>query len=265
MNDMERKIEALEKQLQTVHAKAVFGTKMTALVYGVLVVFVFIYTNVIIGALKKAATPDNLSAVIKATVQEQLPTLRENVISSAKENAPKLADYLATLPKEVMPILEERVKALADEQIDVVVAGVKTEIVPRIVEVLEANAEAINLTAESIKDQSVANALALLLVEELEGEMDKLFNDQFRRSCADLREQIDAVREKPAGTMNQRDRVERQLLVGWVFLTEHGDAQTAYGNIVERLGHAYEFLFNTLKVKVETGIDEDSEDNAVDY
>jgi hypothetical protein len=230
---------------------------MTALVYGVLVVFVFIYTNVIIGALKKAATPDNLSAVIKSTIQEQLPALREKVISSAKDNAPQLAEYLVTLPKEVVPMLEDRIKELADNQIDVVVVGIKTDLVPRIVDILDANAEAINLTAESLKDQSVANALALLLVEELEVEMDKLFNDQFRRSCADLRNQIDQIREKPTATLSQQERVERQLLVNWVFLTEYGDAQTAYGNVVERLGHAYEFLFNTLKAKVELGGDED--------
>jgi hypothetical protein len=250
MNDLERKVDALAAKLDASRKKAVFSTKLTALVYGLLVVFVFAYTNFIVSQLKRAATPDNLSAVVKTTIQQMLPGLRKNVVNSAKESAPKLADYLAGLPKEVTPMVEEKVKGLVDSQIDVVVAAVKTDLVPRLVEVLEANAEAINLTAESLKDQSVANALSLLLVEELEVEMDKMFNDQFRRTCGELRDQLDQIREKPAASLTQKERVERQLLVSWVFLVEHGDAKSSYGNVVERVGHMYEFLFGQAQEKI---------------
>jgi hypothetical protein len=262
MNDLERKIDALAAQLDASRKKAVFSTKLTALVYGLLVVFVFAYTSFIVTHLKRAATPDNLSAVVKTTIQEMLPALRVNVVNSAKASAPQLADYLANLPKEVAPILEDRVKSLVDDQIDVVVTAVKTDLVPRLVEVLDANAEAIHLTTESLKDQSVASALSLLLVEELEVEMDKMFNDQFRRTCADLRDQLDQIREKPVDALTQKERVERQLLIGWVFLTEHGDAQSSYGNVLERLGHMYEFVFGAVQEKIlepESMAEEDEE------
>jgi len=251
MNELETKVDALAARLEGIRRKAVTGTITTAIVYGLLVVFVFGYTNFVIVKLKKLATPDNLSALARASFQGQLPALRRSIVTIVKDYAPQLADYVADLPREVLPAIEQQIKDLADSQVDALAVAVKTDLVPRMMEVLDTNAAAINLTAESLKDQSVANGLALLLVDEVELQMEKMFNEQFHRSCLDLRDQIDQLRERPVDKLTNKELAERKLLAGWVFLVEYGDAESTYGNVLERLGHMYEFMFHSFKQKVE--------------
>lgn len=250
-NDLDCKVKALELRLELVRKQAVRGTIITAVGYGILVVFVFIYTTVLVNMLRNAATPDNLSAIVKTTIQERLPALRVKAVEYAKENTPKLVEHLATLPRAVIPSIEGRLKGLIDTQVDAMVVTVKGDLVPRMLKVLDDNAAAINLTAESLKDQSVADGLALLLVDEVESKLDEMVNDQFRHSCGEVRAQIDRVHELPLAKMTKQELAERKLLVGWVFLLEHGSVDSTYGNVVEKMGHAYEYLFHGFTSKIE--------------
>ena len=247
MNDAEaRRLDEIARKLDISISKNSLSIKISAAIYVVIFLAVVVYAHIIGSGLRRAVTPDNISAILRNAVQERLPEVRMAINSAARDNAPLLADTVVASLHAAIPLVELGVRDFLDAQVARISDSLKRDLTPIILGVLDENAEAINLTAESLKDQSVAAALVDIFSDSLEEELAKIFDERFHAACNELRDDLDRLRTKSSEELTNKQAVERRLIANWVFLMEYGDGGDLPGGIFQHLGGSGEFMFRGL-------------------
>lgn len=240
MKDIEaQKLDLLSKELKKRKDKAVSSAKLAAIVYGLLVIFVFGYTWVIFGKLQASVTPDSISAVVNNTLVSAIPTIREKMIVYSKQQGPVLADKAVQAAHEAIPQVEDIIKRVIDRQVEILLTEMKTEMFPQFVDILRKNADEINQHAEVLTDDVAVQELAKIIAEELQNEINYHINAF--KTVHELRAQLDELAAKPAAKLTRKEAAEREILVNWLYLVKNGESfQSVLTLLVQRFSYALE-------------------------
>jgi hypothetical protein len=243
MSELKNKVDTLAGQVDSIRSKTVSVTRITAVVYCVLVVFVIGYTSFIMGKINELVTPEIVSTHLRMTLEDQLPSLRADLVKASKDMSPQLADYLVNSSKAMIPSVEDKLKNIIDLQVNNLTTSIKSDIQPVLVTIIDDNAKEINFTADTLKDEAAANQLARALVDEIEIEIEKAIGGEFRKRIALLDADLDAIANKPLSMMTRREAAERKLIASWVFLLQHSKSeQNILSGVMENIASYFDYL-----------------------
>lgn len=260
------KVDHLSKVIQEKKNKAVNTTKMYAIVYGVIVLFVFGYTSIILAKLKEYSTPDNISALVKNKIKDSLPGLNQALLSQAKKNAPAIAEKAVEAVNESIPKIEDLVKNVIDENAKRVILQIKGEMFPKFIKIMKENAKAINDSADALTDENTANEIAKTFVKEIEREIDyNIIGDEFYRKFDSFRAELEKIAVKPADKLTMKEAAERRIIVNWLYLVKNGESlQSIASTITTRCAFVWEDLIGKVVQTAGTFGSADNEDKAVE-
>lgn len=248
------KVDHLAKVIQEKKGKAIGTTKMYAIIYGVIVLFVFGYTSIIFAKIKEYSTPDNISALVKNKIKESLPSLNQALVSQAKKNAPIIAERAVEAVNESIPKIEDLVKNLIDDNAKKIILQIKGDMFPKFHKILKDNAKAINDSADALTDEKTAKEIAKTLVKEIEREIDyNIIGDEFYKKLDSFRVELEKVATKPANTLTMKEAAERKIIVNWIYLIKNGESlQSVTSTILSRCSFVWEDLIGKVVEKVDT-------------
>ena len=215
MSELETKFNGLTEKIALARKKTENSTRISAIVYIVLVLFVFGYTSVILNLLKQKATPDSISAQIRLMIDRDLLTdeNRKYVTDSCREQTPVIADALVKLVQDqIMPNVETSVKKLIDAQVDSMIARLEKDVYPEISKVIKEHSEELQ-QHKDITDEQVANELAKILAKDLDREMGEFINDKLKWRMEKLAKELDEISSKPYSSLTCKEAAERRLIV----------------------------------------------------
>lgn len=239
MNDLEVKINALAERVQKVQKKARNGAIATGVIYVVLVLFVLAYTTVIMAQLRSTLTAENVSAQVQNMVRDRLPDLRRTAVDYAKGQVPLLTGAVVGQAYTVLPIAESQVKRIIDNRIDYLLGLFHRDLMPRLKAVVDEHADAISLTAETLKDDASRRELASLLMSEVEGQFDAVLGRNLKVELNHFRRQLEELAAKPVGDLTQAEAVKRKLIVNWLFmLDQEGSVQGVLVDLFNSIGNS---------------------------
>ncbi len=263
MNNIElvAKVDHLSKVVQEKKNKALSTTKMYAIVYGVIVLFVFGYTSIIFAKLKEYSTPDNISALVKNKIKDSLPGLNQAIISQAKKNAPIIAERAVEAVNEAIPKIEDLVKTVIDDNAKRLILQIKGDMFPKFHKILKENAKAINDSADALTDENTANEIAKSLVKEIEREIDyNVIGDDFYKKLDSFRAELEKIATKPADKLTMKEAAERRIIVNWIYLVKNGESlQSIASTVTSRCAFVWEDLIGSF-VGTSRGSDDASAD-----
>ncbi len=249
------KVDHLAKVIQEKKNKAMGTTKMYAIVYGIIVLFIFGYTSVIFAKLKEYSTPDNISALVKNKIKDSLPGLNHSLITQARKNAPIIAEKAVEAINEAIPKIEDVIKNVIDENAKKVILQIKGDIFPKFNKILRDNAKVINDSAEALTDENTAKEIAKALVKEIEREIDyNIIGDEFYKKLESFRAELEAIAVKPANQLTMKEAAERKIIVNWLYLINNG---VSLQNIASTLVSSCSFAWEDLLGKVITPADDE--------
>jgi hypothetical protein len=248
MSDME-KINALSEKIEKMHKQALNSTKVTAIGYLIVVLFVFGYTTFIMNWIKAEVSADKLSASMRVMIEGSILTdeNREAMVKYCREQAPVWAEDLVQMThQQLIPTMKLKVKGIVDKTSDDAIGILKRDLFPQIKELVIANAKDLD-TKKDITDQNIANELAKILADECEREMDVFVNDNVKRRIGILRDGLHNMAVKPYRDLTQKEGAKRRLLVNWVYLMEHHEAPSdIFGEFLKGLNRTYEGIMKDL-------------------
>jgi len=248
MSDME-KISALSAKIEKMQKQAANSTRMVAIVYLLVVLFVFAYTTFIMNWIKQEVSPNNLSATMKMMIEGKVLTdeNRIAIVNYCREQAPVWADGLVQMTHEqLIPQLKDKVREIVDQTSDEGIAVLKKDLFPHFKELILANAQEIN-AHKDITDPQIANELAKILANECEREMDVFINDKVKHRIGLLRDDLDKMSEKPYRSLCQAEAAKRRLIVNWIFLLEYDEAPSdTFGEFMKSLNGTYEDIMSQI-------------------
>lgn len=252
MKDIEVKINSLADKISDMRKKTETSTKFAAIVYIVLVIFVFAYTSTIMHLFKKKATADSISAQIRMTLEEKVFTAenRQALLKKCKAKTPEVAEALVKLThEELIPNLEGRVKHLIDKQVDDIIVRLEKDVFPELNKVVKEHAEELKKHSD-VTDKQVATELAKILAKDCGKEMEKFINDKLRYRMTKLRKELDRVSSIPYKELTAREAAERRMIVNWVFLMEHHESPAnVLGDVIKEVNATYERILQDLQLK----------------
>ena len=242
MSDME-KINALSEKIETMQKQAVNSTKVNAIVYLSVVLFVFGYTAYIMNWIKEEVTIDNIVDFSQVRIVNDLLS-DENCrywMVECKKQAPALAEYLVEVThQQAIPLLKNKIKLGIDKTSDEAIKRLKKDIFPGIKKLVLENAKELN-KHKDITDQNIANELAIIVADECEREMDIFINDKVKRRISLLRDELDELSSKPYDKLSNEEKSKRLLIVNWIYLLEHDESPAdALGEFLKSLNNTYE-------------------------
>ncbi len=250
--DIEKQIDALSGKICELRRKTEKSARWASIIYVLLVVFVFVYTAVIMSLLKSKATPDNVSAKIRIVIDRDLLTdaNRQWVLSTCKKYAPDVAESLVRMTHEkIIPTMREHAKKLIDVQVDYIIEHFEKDVYPEVSRVVKEHAQALRKHSD-IADEEVANELAKILASEFDREMGKYINDNLKKRIASLQGQFETIAAKPYDKLTLKEAAERRLIVNWVFLLEHHEApEDILGGMLKEMNATYEEALKQLNLK----------------
>lgn len=222
---IEAKIEALTKQLEERKEKAASTARLMAVMYGILVIFVFGYTLFIASAIEKQATPGNISAIIRDRVSSVIPSLHSKILSVTEAQAPVITEKALQTAHEYIPKVEDKLKRTVDEHVLVLIKSIKKDLFPELVNVLSAHAKDLSEHADTLTDEVAAKALAEGLVKELDDKVNyEIIGDEFFGKFHELRNSLDKLASTPVSQMTRKQLAERNTIVHWLYLVKSGDS-----------------------------------------
>lgn len=252
MKDLEMKINDLADKIAEMKKKTESSTRIAAIVYVVLVIFVFIYTSTIMSMLKQKATADSISAQLRITLEERVLTAenRQKLLDKCREKTPEVADALVQMTHdEIIPGLKDQIKNLLDKQVDGIIVRLEKDVYPEINKIIKAHAEELKKHSD-LTDEQVAKEIAGILAKDCDREMSKFINDKLRYRMGKLKEELDKVSSKPYKSLTAKEAAERRLLVNWVFLMEHHEAPSnVLGDVIKEVNATYEKVLTDFKLK----------------
>ena len=248
------KVDHLSKLMQEKKSKAVSTTKMYAIIYGVIVLFVFGYTSIIFSKIKEYSTPDNISALVKNKIKDSLPALNQTIVSQAKKNAPIIAERAVEAVNESIPKIEDLVKGIIDDNAKKIILQIKGDMFPKFNKILKENAKAINDSADTLTDENAAKEIAKTLVKEIEHEIDyNIIGDDFYKKLDGFRAELEKIATKPANQLTMKEAAERKIIVNWLYLIKNGETlQSITSTIMTRCSFVWEDLIGKVVQKVDT-------------
>gem|GEM_PF-5180698 len=249
MNNLEDRVNALSERLAKVHKKARNGAIINGVVYAVLVLFVLVYTTFIMAQLRANLTVDSVSAQIQSVVRDQLETLRGNAVVYAKGQIPVLTDAALQQAYSLLPTAESQAKRIIDNQIDYVLARFHRDLMPRLREMIDEQAEAINLTAETLKDEASRRELAQILMAEVDSQFEYVLNRNVQVEMNQFRRQLEDLAATPMNELSQAQAVQRKLIVNWMFLLEQeGSAQGVLVDLLNSIGSSCSNMIQSVRL-----------------
>ena len=248
------KVDHLTKLMQEKKNKAIGTTKMYAIVYGVIVLFVFGYTSIIFAKLKEYSTPDNISALVKNKIKDSLPGLNQALVSQARKNAPIIAERAVEAVNEAIPKIEDLIKGVIDDNAKKIILQIKGDIFPKFHKILKDNAKAINDSANALTDENTAKEIAKTLVKEIEREIDyNIIGDDFYKKLDGLRAELEKIATKPVNKLTMKEAAERKIIVNWLYLIKNGESlQSITSTFMSRCAFVWEDLLGKVVQNVDT-------------
>ncbi|HBC86369.1 MAG TPA: hypothetical protein DCZ94_05375 [Lentisphaeria bacterium] len=242
------KVDHLSKVMQEKKEKAISTTKLYAIVYGIIVLFVFGYTTFIFTKLKEVTTPDSVSAIVTNKIKESLPELNNAIIEQTKKNAPILAEKAVEAVHDAIPKVEDIVKDLINENGKHLILQIKTELFPQFLKIIRNNAKSINESADAFTDENTAKEIAKLLTKEIEREIDyNVIGDEFYGKMNALRAELEKIASKPLNQLTAKEMAERKIIVNWIYLIKKGESiQSIAHALVSRFSFIWEDLIESV-------------------
>lgn len=248
MTALNDKITALENLLDAREKAIAKKINRTITGFAIAIVLALGYTtwagNLIVGYL----SPKNLSEQIQATMNEQIPQIREAFVKEAKTRAPT---YIAQGFDQVIasvPFFEQYLSNSMDDMTNKVAVSIKTELMPAFTKFVKEQAPELKDKYKDLKDEEIGKAVTTIFLSIIEQELDKYFNDKFVTAVENLQKEIAAIR-KPGGSLTRKQDAERRALMHWAYLAERQEigksvfydmlqqAKQRFAYILEDLGH----------------------------
>ena len=248
-NEILAKLDALTKEVEEKKKKAISNAKTNAIIYGVLVIFVFGYTSFIFAKIKELATPETIAMTVKEQIKKSLPKINDAIIEQTKKNAPILADKAVSAVHEVIPKIEDIIKEVIDEHAKVLVTELKTELFPKFSKIIKENAKDINDSAAALTDETTAQELAKIIVKELDQQIDynNIIGDEFYEKFNNLTKELDSIASKSPAELTLKEATERRIIVQWIYLIKKGESvQSVATALVQRCSFIWEDLIGNV-------------------
>lgn len=223
MSDITKKLEVLEELVQQETRSLSVNMKITAVVYAVLVIFVFSYTTYIVGQFREKATPDSLAVMATDMAEKQIPEMRKYLGKHIKERAPQWAGQIVGYVHQLIPQLENTAKEQINTLIEKIVGDLKTDHIPNLRAHVQERLNHVFKDSDVVNDKHTAQAVAEVLIEETDKELSKLINERFSWSVKDLSDKVDQLTHQPNSKLTQRDLAKKRVLVYWMFMLNHGE------------------------------------------
>ncbi len=241
------KVDHIAKVTQEKKNKALSTTKLYAIVYGILVLFVFAYTSIIFAKIKEYTTPDSISAVVKNKIKDSLPDLNNALLEQTKKNAPVLADKAVEAINDAIPKVEDLVKDIIDQNAKQLIVQMKAELFPQFLKIIKDNAKPISESADALTDENTAKEIAKAIVKEIETEIDyNVIGDEFYKKLENFRAELEKIAVKPANQLTMKEAAERRIIVNWVYLIKNGESmQSIISTLVGRFSFVWEDLIQS--------------------
>ncbi|HCE43616.1 MAG TPA: hypothetical protein DET40_08710 [Lentisphaeria bacterium] len=242
------KVDHLAKITQEKKNKAINTTKLFAIVYGILVLFVFAYTSIIFAKIKEYTTPDAVSAIVKNRIKESLPDLNKGLLDMTKKNAPILAEKAVEAVQEAIPKVEDMIKEMIDQNAKLLIVQIKTELFPQFLKIIRENAKPISESADALTDENTAKEIAKVLAQEIEREIDyNVIGDEFYKKLDAFRAELEKIVLKPANQLTAKEAAERRIIVNWIYLVKKGESvQSIMTSLVYRFSFIWEDLIGSV-------------------
>jgi len=246
-NDSEMKCHSLEKTLRKEYEKAIIGVKVTALIYGLLAIFVFAYTSYVYVKIRELATPANVAALAGDYAKEKIPVLKQHLVAQVNANAADWANQLADYAhKELIPQLGDTAKQQLNNLADMLMQEIKTKHLPALKDYLKKNVDEALSHAEIVSDDKIAKAYAVLLVEELDGEVDKIMDNKIYQQIENLKNEVETLIHKPKAKLTKKEDAEKRVLMYWSYLANHKDmGESLFASKMQAVSDAFNYVAKT--------------------
>ncbi|MFZ2657512.1 MAG: hypothetical protein WAX69_21435 [Victivallales bacterium] len=256
------KVDHLAKITQEKKNKMISTTKLYAIVYGILVLFVFAYTSIIFAKIKEYTTPDAVSAMGKNYVKSILPDANKYLLEQTKKNAPFIADKAVEAVHEAIPKVEDLIKDVIDQNAKQLIVQIKTELFPKFLKIIRENAKPISESADALTDENTAKEIAKILAQEIEREIDyNVIGDEFYKKLDVFRIELEKIVQKPANQLTVKEAAERRIIVNWIHLVKKGESvQSILTTLVHRFSFVWEDLIGSVIPPEDTKDDTVAED-----
>ena len=238
MNQLESKIEAIAKQLEERRTKAASTARMTAVVYGILVIFVFAYTNILLKKIEKEATPNQISALVTNQIQGAIPRVNDKIIEFSERQVPEITEKMIQKAHSLVPDAESFIKKQIDTQVAVFIAETKKDLFPEFMNVLKAHSKEIGEHSEVLTDKVATQEIAKTIVEEISQKIDyDVIGDEFFGKFHELRTNLDELATKPVSQLTRKQLAERNAIMNWMYIVKSGESiQNMLGYMVSNVG-----------------------------
>lgn len=224
-SQIQAKIDMLTKQLDEKKAKAISASRIAAIVYGVLVIFVFGYTMWLHNAIREQATSENISALLRGKVSDTIPLLHQKVIEFAEQQSPVIIEDMIMKVHDYAPQLENSAKETIDKYIDVLVNQTKEQIMPEFIDTLKAHSKEISEAARALSEENTAQELVKMLINEMDQKINyEVITDEFFGKFHELRSTLDKIADTPDSKLTRKELSEKNAIVNWMYLMKNGES-----------------------------------------
>jgi hypothetical protein len=223
MSTATERIAALEEMLNAQERKMAGKVRTVIIVYAVLILLVAAYTSFVVAAVRELTSRQAVAEQVGAWLNENLHVKRQELVDQLTGQAD---DYAKTAVKfvlyDVLPEIENRTRDALDGFGDLLAQEVEEQIFPAFADFIRDDAERLRREYGTLRKDETGAALVTVFIDVIEREMDKYLNDHFIAAVGELQAQIRAL-AKPKGPLTRKELAQRQALVHWSYLAEHGE------------------------------------------
>lgn len=253
MNDnVVNKIDFLVKRVEEQRNKVNASSKALSFVYILLALFVVVYTSILSHQIKKAVKNDNISAVLKNIVSEQIakvPSMLDELVDSQAE---PLADSVIASIYDQIPSIESAAKNLIKEYSGAMIAQIKTDLFPQFHAIIRENSAELKTAAEALTDEESTKELAKILVKEIANEIDYshgLIVSEAQGKVDEINKHFASLVNKPESQLTNKESSQKRLIVRWLYLIDREQGlDKIFRTILARTGYTWEYFMQELGI-----------------
>lgn len=220
---MKVQLEALVGLVNEEKNKLQTSFKVSLVVYGILVLFVFGYTFFVMSKIRELATPKILATQVADMVETKVPKMTKLIQKNSDKYAEKTADQIVQNTHKIIPKVEDIAKKQIDNLADKVVKELNEKFLPVLKKHITDNTDKILKQSDVVTDKELAKALAIILKKHLENETDKILHNNVSDSIASLKERVESVCSTPTSSLTKKNAAIKKVIINWMFLVEKGD------------------------------------------
>ncbi len=245
-NNIGAKLETLSRQLEERKEKALKNARIAAIVFGILVIFVFGYTTFIFNQIEGLTTNESISGLISSKVSDTIPKIHDKIVEYSHQQVPELTEKLIKMAHDNIPTVEDYVKKTIDKQVESFIAETKKDIFPELMEVLRGHSKDFGENAKIFTDETAAKELIKIISSEFEQKIDyDIIGDEFFGKFHDLRRQLDELATKPVSEMTRKEMAERNAVMNWMYLISRGESlQSIFAVMISNVAHTSKAIFD---------------------